>query len=70
MKYEDLAPELMEKAKACKTKEEFLEFAEKNFIELSDEELAALSGGRNLPFAVICPMRYDGHCPKLDDSVI
>ena len=45
MNFEDLTPELKKQAKACKTKEEFLEFAKRNFITLSDEQLEGLSGG-------------------------
>ena len=45
MKFEDLSPELKEQAKACKTKEEFLEFAKQNLIALTDEQLEGLAGG-------------------------
>ena len=45
MKFEDLSAELKEQAKACKTKEEFLEFAKQNLIALSDEQLEGLAGG-------------------------
>ena len=45
MNIEDMTPELKEQAKACKTKEEFLEFAKRNLIALSDEQVEGLAGG-------------------------
>ena len=45
MKFEDLTPEQREKAKACKTPEDFLSLAKEGNYELSDEELEAISGG-------------------------
>ena len=45
MDFKDLSPELREKAKACKTPEEMLALAKKEGYKLSDEELAAVSGG-------------------------
>ena len=41
----NLSPELREKAKACKTPEEMLALAKKEGYKLSEEELAAVSGG-------------------------
>ena len=41
----DLSPELREKAKACKTPEEMLALAKAEGYKLSEEELAAVSGG-------------------------
>lgn len=46
MKFEDLTPELKEKALACKTSEELIALAESEGIELSDEELEAVAGGK------------------------
>lgn len=46
MNYDDLAPEQMEKAKACKTVDELLELAKAEGIELSDAELEGMAGGR------------------------
>lgn len=40
----DISPELREKAKACKTPEEFLALAKKEGIKLSDAEMEAVSG--------------------------
>ena len=45
MGYEDLTPELKEKARACTTPEEVRELAEENGCELTDEELNAVAGG-------------------------
>jgi hypothetical protein len=45
MNYNDLSPELREKAKACTSPEEVLELAKNEGYELSDEELADISGG-------------------------
>ena len=45
MRFEDLTPQLKEKAIACKTPEELLALAEDEGIELTDEELASVSGG-------------------------
>ena len=45
MDFKDLSPELREKAKACKTPEEMLALAKAEGYKLSEEELAAVSGG-------------------------
>ena len=45
MKIENLTPELKEKAIACKTAEDLITLAKTEGIELSDEELSAVSGG-------------------------
>ena len=45
MNYEDLTPELKDKARACATPEEVRELAEESGCELADEELNAVSGG-------------------------
>lgn len=46
MNIENLAPELQEKVKACKSAEELLGLAKAEGYELSDEDLEAISGGR------------------------
>ena len=46
MQFEDLTPEMKEKARACKTPEELLELAKSQGFELSDDDLEAISGGR------------------------
>ncbi len=43
--FNSLTDEQKEKAKACKTADEFKEFAEKEGIELTDEMLDAVAGG-------------------------
>jgi len=45
MNYEELTPEQQKKAKACKTPEDVLALAKEEGLELSDEELEAVSGG-------------------------
>ena len=43
----DLSPELVEKAKSCKSTEELVELAKSEGVELSDEQLEAISGGES-----------------------
>ena len=45
MKPEDMSPELQEKMKACTTPEETLALAKEEGYELSEDELAAITGG-------------------------
>ena len=45
MSLNDMTPEQMEKAQACKTSEELAEFAQSIGIALSEEELEAVAGG-------------------------
>lgn len=45
MSFENITPEQIEKAKACKSPEELLALIEAEGYELSDEELRAVSGG-------------------------
>lgn len=45
MDFNDLTPEQQEKARACKTPEDILALAKEEGIELSDEELSAVSAG-------------------------
>ncbi len=44
MKLEEMSPELWEKAKACKTSDEFLALAQHEGIELIDEQLEEVAG--------------------------
>lgn len=44
--FDNLTDEQKEKAKACKTADEFKAFAEKEGIELTDEMLDEVAGGR------------------------
>ena len=43
--FSNLTEDQMEKAKECKTPEEFLELAGAEGIDLTDEQMEALSGG-------------------------
>jgi len=45
MDFENLTPEQIEKAKACKTVEELFALAKAEGVELSEEQLESLSGG-------------------------
>ena len=45
MNFENLSPELQEKAKACQTPEELLALAKKEGYRLSEEELDGVAGG-------------------------
>ena len=44
-RYNELPDDLKDKVKACTSAAELLKLAESNMIELSDEEIEALSGG-------------------------
>ena len=43
--FEEMSPELQEKAKACKGADELVALAKEEGYELSDEELEYISGG-------------------------
>lgn len=45
MAFEDLSPELKEKALACKTPEELLALAKTEGIDLTNDQLESISGG-------------------------
>ena len=45
MKFEDLSPELQEKARKCTSNEELIKLAQDEGIQLSDDELAQIAGG-------------------------
>ena len=45
MRFEDLSPELKEKALVCKTPDELLKLAKQEGIELTDAQLETISGG-------------------------
>ena len=45
MRIDELTPELLEKAKKCESYEEKMAFISENEIELTDEQMEALSGG-------------------------
>lgn len=46
MQFDELSPELQEKAKACTTPQEVLALAEEEGIALSDAELDEIAGGK------------------------
>jgi DNA-directed RNA polymerase subunit RPC12/RpoP len=50
-----LNEEQIAKIKACKTHEELLALAKKEGVELSEEQLAAVSGGGCMTYTVRCP---------------
>ena len=52
MDFRNLAPELKEKARACKTSEELAALATEVGIQLTDDELEGISGGS---WATNCP---------------
>ena len=60
-----LTEEQIVKAKACKSQEELLELAKKEGFELSEEQLAAVSGGFCSTDAPDCKKK----CPKCGKSV-
>ena len=45
MKLEDLSTELREKMFACETKEQLIELAKEEGVELTDEQVEEISGG-------------------------
>ena len=71
MDSQNLTPEQIEKARACKTGEELTALAEEVGVELSDEELDGISGGS---WASDCPKEgcsdyrepqpYEKECPQ------
>ena len=46
MDFNDLSPELREKAQACTSPEELLALAKREGYKLSEDELSAVSGGK------------------------
>ena len=65
MRFEDLSPELQEKAVACKTPEELFELAKSEGIELGEEELESINGGMVSGWSIPgCP-KFDGHTKRL-----
>ena len=45
MDFSDLTPEQQEKARACTSKDELVELAKSEGVELTDEQLEQISGG-------------------------
>ena len=67
MDFEELSPEVQEKAKACKTPEEMLKLAKEEGYELSEEELEAIDGGMEWCSTLDkpCEQYVRRWCPKL-----
>ena len=77
MAFEDLSPEIQEKLRNCKTKEELRELVTSLGAELSEEVLRAVSGGICTNHSagkicvdcwvhsVRCPIKGVGDCPEL-----
>ena len=55
MKFEDLAPELQEKVRACTSTDELVELAKTEGVELTDEALDSVAGGSDWNCASVCP---------------
>ena len=51
MELNNLTEEQKERARACQTPEEILALAKEEGIELADEQLEAISGGKKWSFA-------------------
>lgn len=65
MDFKELSPELMERARACKTSEELIDLANSEGMELSDEQIEAISGGHNR--WTLCSSKcHDETCVMLD----
>ena len=47
MKIEDVSPEIIEKAKACESPEQIFALAKEEGIELTDEQMDAIAGGKH-----------------------
>ncbi|MBR3225923.1 MAG: hypothetical protein IKF78_11445 [Atopobiaceae bacterium] len=62
MRFEEMNPEQVEKAKSCETTEERMAFVKENGIELTDERLEGIAGGRlrEFPKKDACPENKDG----------
>ncbi len=67
MGFEELSPELQEKAKACTSKEELAELAAAMGVRLSEEELESVAGGLLADACVkdrTCIKQIIGPCPQ------
>lgn len=59
MDLDELSPELKEKVKACKTKEELVAVLKTEGVELAEEQLEALSGGADCQEGWVEPVQDD-----------
>lgn len=64
MKFEDLTPELKQKAKDCESPEEIIALAGEEGYDLSDDELAAVSGGDWDCWSACSSYVNDDPCPN------
>lgn len=55
MELKDLTPEQRERVEACKTQEEFMALAEELDLDLTPEQLEAVSGGKGKLFPADLP---------------
>lgn len=55
MKLENLTPEQLEKAKACKTPQEILDLVKEEGLELTEDELDTVAGGEGFWTGKNCP---------------
>ena len=62
MSFEDLDPKLIEKAKACKTAEDLVALVGEEGVELTNEQIEAISGGGDEWYS-LCDDN-EGNCPK------
>ena len=59
MNFDDLSPEVKEKALACTSTDQLVELAKAEGIELTDEALDSISGGSSWRCASVCPQNAD-----------
>lgn len=64
MDFNELNPNLQEKARACKTAEELLALAKSEGLQLSDDDLDAISGGMPYMTPDPCPCDNDDNGPE------
>ncbi|MBQ9003914.1 MAG: Nif11 family protein [Eggerthellaceae bacterium] len=65
MDFNDLTPEQQEKARTCKTPEDVLALARENGIELTEEQLDAVSGGSWNECGTYTGNKHDRFCRHL-----
>ena len=68
-----LSEEQIAKVKACKSQEEILAMAKEEGLELSDEQLEAVSGGNCYPTCYSdkgCPICHGHDCQKIYNDKI
>ncbi|SFP57669.1 hypothetical protein SAMN04487928_10417 [Butyrivibrio proteoclasticus] len=63
MKFDELSPELIEKAQKCENYEERMAFIRENEIELTDDQMEAVNGGRGSHM-------YGEKCPECKKDIL